>query len=358
MIERGQAHEMRFKFNIIYTPGTVKYLSFFVWSLLKWSDCSFRLVSNGCLPAERRYLQTLCRQDERLAFWSIPTKSSLPHGQVLNYLQAMSRSDYFCFMDSDIFATGDFLAGITPNLASHTGVFSGTPIWVKEEEEVMPHAFRHMVGTFNRTDRGVCLGSTYVALYDNHALTELMQSTGIGFEEYRWHEIPEEVQEPLMSLGLDKDLYDTGKVLNLLLLSQGAELLYLDSPALCHIGGTSFQVGYDNQPQSIKGRIINRLMNSKIGSPLKAVRQRRTMASYQKRYQDAPEAEYHLNVRQRRQHRDPVRQYFLRLLNALFQHAPVPHPPVTGEEEIDRKLLEAKKQLILLFAEYRDKLEA
>jgi hypothetical protein len=314
-------------------------------------------VSNGCLPAERRYLQSLCRQDERLAFWSIPTKSSLPHGQVLNYLQAMSRADYFCFMDSDLFATGDFLADITPKLASHTGIFSGMPIWVKEEEEVLPHAFRHMTGTFNRTDRGVCLGSTYVALYDNHALTDIMQSTGIGFDEYRWHEIPALVQEPLLSLGLHKDSYDTGKVLNLLLLSQGAELLNLDSPALCHIGGTSFQVHYDNQPQSIKGRIVNRLLNSKLGSPLKAVRERRTIASYQKRYQDASEAEFHLNVRQRSQHRNPVRQYLLRLLNALFQDAAVPPPPVTGDEEIDRKLLEAKKQLLLLFEEYRDKLE-
>jgi hypothetical protein len=348
---------MTLEFNIIYTPGTVKYLSFFVWSLLKWSDCSFRLVSNGCLSAERRYLQALCRQDERLAFWTMPSKSSLPHGQVLNYLQAMSRADYFCFMDSDIFATGDFLAGLTANLASHTGVFSGMPIWVKEEEEVMPHAFRHMVGTFNRTDRGVCLGCTYVALYDNHVLTEVMQSTGIGFEEYRWHEIPALAQEFLISLDLRKDSYDTGKVLNLLLLSEGAELLYLDSPALCHIGGTSFQVHYDNQPQSIKGRIVNRLMNSKLGSPLKAVRQRRTYASYQKRYQDAPEAEFHLNARQRSQHRNPVRQYLLRLLNALFQDVPVPPPPVTGDEEIDGRLLEAKKKLMLLFEEYRDKLE-
>ena len=348
---------MSLEFNIIYTPGTVKYLSFFVWSLLKWSDCCFRLVSNGCFPAERRYLQALCRQDERLECWTMPTKSSLPHGQVLNYLQAMSRADYFCFMDSDIFATGDFLADITAHLASHTGVFSGMPIWVKEEEEVMPHAFRQMVGTFNRTDRGVCLGSTYVALYDNHALTDVMQSTGIGFEEYHWHEIPEAIQEALMSLGLHKDSYDTGKVLNLLLLSEGAELLNLDSPALCHIGGTSFQVRYDNQRQSIKGRLLNRLMNSKLGSPLKALRERRTLASYQKRYQDAPEAEFNLNVRQRSQHRNPVRQYLLRLLNALFQDAPAPPPPVTGDEEIDGKLLEAKKQLLLLFEEYRDRLD-
>ena len=36
---------MPLTFNVIYTPGSVRYLSFFVWSLLRWSDASFRLVS-------------------------------------------------------------------------------------------------------------------------------------------------------------------------------------------------------------------------------------------------------------------------------------------------------------------------
>lgn len=347
---------MKLQVNIIYTPGTVKHLSFFVWSLLKWSDCSFRLVANGCQPVERRYLQALCAQDERLEFWAMPTKSSLPHGQVLNYLQAMNSSAHFCFMDSDIFATGDFLTEIIPQLVAHAGLFSGMPIWVKKEEEVLPHDFRHMVGTFNRTDKEVCLGSTYVALYDNHMLTEIMQSTGIGFEEYRWHEIPKDVQDKLINLGLEKDSYDTGKVLNLLLLSQGSKLLNLELPNLCHIGGTSFQVHYDTQPLSFKRRILNQLMHTKLGYLLKMLQKRRTIANYQKRYQDAPEAEFHLNTKQRSQQRNPVRQYLLLLINALFQSTPIPPLPTMGDKEVDARLSTAKEQLLLLFEEYKDKL--
>jgi len=347
---------MNFNVNIIYTPGTVKYLSFFIWSLLKWSDCSFHLVSNGCHPAEQRYLQNLCAQDKRLEYRAMPTKTSLPHGQVLNYLQAINQLDYFCFIDSDIFATGDFLTEIMLQLKNYAGTFSGMPIWVKQEEETLPHDFRHMVGTFNRTDKGDCIGSTYVALYDNRALTEIMQSTGISFEEYHWHEIPREIQEKLSNLGLQKDSYDTAKVINLLLLAQGSKLRNLELPNLCHIGGTSFQVHYDNQTLGLKRRLLNQLMRTKLAAPLEAIQQRRTTASYQKRYQASPEAELHLNRQQRSQQRNPVRQYLLLLLNALFQGATLPPLPSTGDQEIDNRLSTTKEQLLLLFEEHKDKL--
>ena len=75
---------------------------------------TFRLVSNSCLPPERRFLEQLSRQDIRLSFWAIPAKTRLPHGHALNYVQAMTRGDYFCFMDSDIFATGCFFGRIHP----------------------------------------------------------------------------------------------------------------------------------------------------------------------------------------------------------------------------------------------------
>ena len=133
---------MSLQFNIIYTPGTVQQLSFFVWSLLKWTPASFRLVSNGCLLPEQRYLAKLCRQEPRLEFWAIPTKASLSHGQALNYLQALTQEDRFCFMDSDIFAIGDFAAEIVPYQSDHAGIFGGMPIWVKAAEQVLPAGFR------------------------------------------------------------------------------------------------------------------------------------------------------------------------------------------------------------------------
>jgi hypothetical protein len=305
-------------FNIIYTPGTVKHLSFFVWSLLKWTPASFRLV--------------------------------------FNYLQALTRDDHFCFMDSDIFATGDFIAEIMPHLSDHAGIFGGMPIWVKAGEEVFQVGFRFMSGMFNRTTYGLPLGGTFFAIYNNHLLTETMQSTGIGFDEYRWTEIPSRVQGQLNALDLAINTYDTGKLLNLLLLSNDCKLINLDMPSLCHIGGTSFQVFYDHKPKSVKRKIVEMLPGGWLQGIIERRQESRSIAGYRTRYADAPESEFQLITARRMSRRNPVRQYFLRLLNALFQGASPPPPLVTGDEETDAKALKARDHLLILFEEHRDKL--
>ena len=340
--------------NIIYTPGTVKDFSFFVQSLLKWTPASFRLVSNGCLAPEQRYLAKLCRLDPRLEFRVIPTKSSLPHGQALNYLQALTLDDHFCFMDSDIFATGDFVSEIMPFQSDHDGVFGGMPIWVKAAEEILPAGFRSMTGMFNRTADGLTLGSTFFAVYNNRRLTRIMQSTGVGFEEYRWAEIPTDVQKQINALGLAIDSYDTGKILNLLLLSNGGKLINLDIPSLRHIGGASFQVLYDDRPKSIKRRLVEMLPGPWLQGAVARLRNSRSIAGYRARYAGAPEVEFQLNANQRMLRRNPVRQYFLRLLNALLQGAPPLPPLITGEDETDAKARIVRDHLLALFEERYD----
>ncbi len=344
-------------FNIIYTPGTVKQLSFFVWSLLKWTSATFRLVSNGCLPQEQQYLSKLCHQNSQLEYWSIPTNNILPHGQALNYLQAMTQDQYFCFMDSDIFVTGDFTAEIAEYKTDHAGIFSGMPIWVKSEEEVFPPGFRSMTGMFNRTSEGLPLGSTFFSIYNNQLLTELMQSTGIGFEEYRWSEIPTSVQNRINTLGLAIDIYDTSKVLNLLLLADNKKLINLNLASLCHIGGTSFQV-FNNNQQNFKRKFIDKLPGEQIQNLIELCLECRAVAIFKKRYANAPEAEFQLNADQRIARRNPVRQYFLELLNALFQGKIPPASLITGDVETDNKIYQAREQLLALFEEHIDKLQS
>jgi hypothetical protein len=155
-----------FTFNIIYMPGTVKYLYFFVLSLLKWSDCSFRLVSNGCGPAEVNLLKQFCRQQPRLELCVLPFNRVIPHDQALAYLHALDQPDYFCFMDSDIFAKGDFLTPLVPHLNQHAALFSSSSCWCKAEEQILPTSFRKMQGRFNHTDQGVgCMPGEYLFCY-------------------------------------------------------------------------------------------------------------------------------------------------------------------------------------------------
>ncbi len=122
----------------------------------------------------------------------------------------MTREDYFCFMDSDIFATGDFISVVLPLLAEHSAIFSGMPLWVKHEEEIFPNNFKAITGMFNRTENALVLGSTFFAIYNNRDLTNMMQSTGVGFEEYHWDQLSPFVQHRLKALGLEVDVFDIG----------------------------------------------------------------------------------------------------------------------------------------------------
>ncbi len=349
------AGEMTLQFNIVYTPGTVKYLSLFVHSLLKWSDCSYRLVSNGCLPAERRFLERMSRQSPRLEYWAIPTKHSVPHGQALNYLQGMCRSDYFCFMDSDIFATGEFLSQLAPYDHQYAGVFSATPVWLHAHDAVLPETFQIMSGLHTRTDHGVCLGSTYFAIYYNQTLSSLIQATGVGFEEYSWDEVPAQYQDQLTRMGLAKRAYDTGKLLNLLLIAHGEQLNFVNSPALCHIGGTSFVALYDAMPETWKARLVSRLIHTGLQPLLRPILERRRSRAAYRAYRTLSPAEYRAIVSQRQRQRDPTRRYFFKLLGALFDDEPLPEVPSIGDVEIEARIELATREIIALYEEFGQK---
>ncbi len=229
-----------FCFHIIYTPGTVKSLSFLVHSLLKWSDCTFRLVANGCTAAEKQHLQKLCRQNQRLSFLDLPTRYMMEHGPALNYLHALASDEpYFCFMDSDIYATGEFMSEFMALLIEHTGVFSGYPLWIAPDRLSVSQRDWGIHGHHHQTPTGICIGTTYFAIYNNPYLCETMQAAAIDFQHYFWQDLPEFRQRQLIESGLQYARYDTAKMLNLSLVERGHALAYHDAGGLHHIGGLS-----------------------------------------------------------------------------------------------------------------------
>jgi hypothetical protein len=251
-------------------------------------------------------------------------------------------------MDSDIFATGDFLSQLTPE--QYAGIFSGTAVWTSSEDEILPESFKIMSGMHTRTDKGHCLGSSFFALYNNQILTQLMQSTGIGFEEYRWHEIPSVFQQKLMAMGLIKESYDTGKVLNLLLLNQGEQMIYLDSPFLCHIGAISFIPFQKKAAPGIKTKLINRFVNNRLKSVIKPVinsliEKYRTFYAYRRHFRGLTPAEFKTIRKQRKYQIVPTRQYFFQLLQADKN---LPEIPKIGNIEVDKKIEAATKEIIAL----------
>jgi len=139
-------------FHIIYLPGTVQQLRFLVQSLLKWSaQCVFRLVTNGCSATEVRSLQALCTRDSRLTTAVLPTTKPMLHGEALNYLQAQTQDDYFCFMDSDIYAVDSFMPAFRPRLAQYSGIFSGIPIRYPQGGQTLPPGVDFWAGPYSHS---------------------------------------------------------------------------------------------------------------------------------------------------------------------------------------------------------------
>ena len=336
------------KLNIIYTPGSVRGLSLFVHSALRWMPVRFRLVSNGCDAAERRVLQRLCATDGRLSYWALPYEACVPHGMALDHLLSITRERHFAFMDSDIFLSGDVMPELRQALKSHQAVFGGLPIWVREDEALFPQGFRNMTGMFNRDAEGRVLGSTFFAVYEVDALRRAQEEAGLGFDNHRLDDLPAKVQQRVQALGYDVDYFETGKVLTLMMLDHGAALANLTLPALHHIGGSSFQILMDQTPETLRQR-LNRHLPAAAQAVLRRRRMARLRARYRHRYANAPEAELQVNVEQRLLRRDPVRQYFLAVMQALSSHKPAPLPVVTGDSETDGKICNVRSAMIDLF---------
>lgn len=336
---------MTLTLNIVYTPGTVSMLSFMVDSLLHWSDCSFCLVSNACLPPEERFLQKRAENHPRLIFYPLPTTKVWPHGKVLNHLHDRCMDDYFGFMDSDIFATGEFLPDMIAITSEHAAVFTGAPVWAKTADQVMPSGFQLMSGPYNRMASGIHIGSTYFAIYNNQTITDLRRKTDIGFDEASWHDVPHAWQDILADAGLDKQSYDTGKLLNAMLIAQDHTLRYVDTPNLTHLGGTSF-VPLAARPKRWWADLPG-------ASTLRRWRAERAMHSRFARNK-LDEAEIQAEATLRLAQRNVMRQYFWTLLQTLNTGRSLPPIPTIDDQEIKQALISATEALIATYRQFAD----
>ena len=218
-------------FHIIYTPDTVRLLSFFAKSLLYYSDCKFCLVSNACKDYEKAILRQMCEEEERLSFIDLPTAKMWLHGKALNYLFRQNKSDYFCFMDSDIFATGAFMPQFEQLIQKNAGVFSCSSLWMRDEDKTVPDNYSKLSGRYNRTPRGICLGSSYFAIYNKKKIKGLLSKSEIDLNKFYWNQIMPEHQQEIVLLGLKRNYYDTCRVFNLLLLNRGEKLHFEEAKA-------------------------------------------------------------------------------------------------------------------------------
>ena len=225
------------QFNVIYTPGTVRYLTPFISTLLSWSDCRYRMVANGCSDDECDLLRSIAALDDRLELLIMPEKRMVPHGEALDFLHVRTESEWFCFMDSDILAVGPFLDDFKADLQQAEVFSSCLPLWYNEKDITMPDFFRHMHGIHAYTESGLTIACDYFVIYNNKEFVRAREATDVGLAVCVWEDIAAEHQATLRKMGQDKADYDSGKVLTLLMADRGSRIRYRQGDNLKHIGG-------------------------------------------------------------------------------------------------------------------------
>ncbi|MEM6580391.1 MAG: glycosyltransferase [Pseudomonadota bacterium] len=340
--------ESELSFHLIYMPNTVRYLYPFVASLLRYSDSRFVLVSNNCSREEKNFISRECRNNSRLEFVDLPTKEvSWAHGRCLNYLYEKSDSDYFCFIDSDIFATGRFLPQFLPKLGTHACVSSCSSLWATEEDGKTSPFVKQLSGRHNQTPEGQCLATSYFAMYKRSSLEACRHLCSVDFRRVSWSDFPQSMHAAAEKNKLRKNKYDTAKMLNLALIFQGFSLFHEEADNLVHLGSIS--------AVKRKEALVKNSWRAKLAAYLPGRKQqfkllRRAIeldrsAKAKALFAPAVPQSVRDHELDRLTRRLLTGQYFMELLTALIDDKPLPAVPFMDDQLIQNRLHFATAQL-------------
>ena len=225
-------------FNIVWTGSVFPYLRHFVASQMIHSDARFRFVANACPAAQVALLEDFAaHHDQVVDVLVVSTDTMITHGAALDLVRSRrDDGDWFCLIDSDIRASGPFVAEFAAVLdAGAAGVTSGRGVWATTD--VVPEGHVGVNGEYFWSRDGYLFGSPHFAIYRRAALDDVRDRWGVGFGAGA--DLSDEVRAVLSAAGHDYWLYDTGKIVNILLQEAGHELRHQEHPHLLHIGGMS-----------------------------------------------------------------------------------------------------------------------
>ncbi len=224
---------MTLTFHIVVTPGSVGLARCSVASMLHWTPWHFNLVANGLGRSEWAELVRLAQSHPRLSCTAVPERMLLPHGIVLTRLLDDCRDPFFCFADVDFFITGPVADLVHTAIESAEVVTAGYHLALDADAGWDGYEGKRLLGP-----HGEVLGVTFFAVYRTEVVRRTMRLWQVGFERYDAPEfLPDEVRQRLWRAGYSGWAYDTGKVLNLLMLLGGARITHLDRPEMQHVGG-------------------------------------------------------------------------------------------------------------------------
>lgn len=226
---------MNLKFYVIYTPESFAILSTAVKSLLMNTPYYFVLVGNGVYDNELSQIKTLVRQNSRIDYLDLPGSVTVPHGTALMHLLKHHDDDYFCFCDSDIFATKNVVQELEVAMADSDVFSSCKPLeWTVREDK------RGYRGHCVTSPSGLNLAMTYFSIYKTEPLKTILNQYQISLERYmRYEQVPDSVKRIISTEDQHNWKFNTAKLANLMQAMSGMTLRYQEIDGLLHLGGIS-----------------------------------------------------------------------------------------------------------------------
>lgn len=226
-------------FNVVWTGRVFDALAPFVASQMAHSRARYRFLANAC-PADQLEAMERFSVDHPgrvVEVLEVAAERMIRHGEALDRVLA-ERDDgpLFSLIDPDIIARGPFLGRFVDALADLDAVTAGREVW--SETNVRPSAHPGVNGEHFFDQDGFTFGSPHLAIYRRAALTDTVERWGVGFG-VAGNDIAPAVRTRLAALRRDYWMYDTGKIVNILLQGDGHLLRHLEHPDLVHIGGVS-----------------------------------------------------------------------------------------------------------------------
>ncbi len=235
----GRPSERSLTFNLVWTGRVFDHLSLFTESLIAQSDARFRFVANACPPDQLEAMERFGeRHPDRVAeVLEVSRDRMINHGAALDeVLRQRDDGDHFCLIDPDIIARGPFLRPYLDLIAVHDAVTSGKEVW--SEHNVRPAENPGVSGEHFFDQDGYTFGSPHMALYRSEPLRATIERWGVGFTS-TGNTISDAARARLEEVGRSFWVYDTGKIVNILLQADGGSLVHVEHPDLVHIGGVS-----------------------------------------------------------------------------------------------------------------------
>lgn len=226
-------------FNIVWTGSVFPYLRYFVASQIHHSRARFRFVANGCPDDQIALMQQFAEQhpDRVVEVLDVSSKM-IAHGVALDAVRSQrDDGEHFSLIDPDIKANGPFVADLARHLVDGcVAVTSGKEVW--SDGNVLPEGHPGVPGEVFFDREGFVFGSPHLAIYRRDALDETADRWQVGLGSAGPELVPEATAR-LAEMGHHYKVYDTAKLVNVLLQADDQTLVHEDLPQLVHIGGLS-----------------------------------------------------------------------------------------------------------------------